>query len=65
MRPSKFLLGQDLFWWLQYGAPNKTCESWVLSDWRELRSRNFAGCFLDSIQCLGILFSKIGQSVEL
>ncbi len=58
-------MGQDLFWWLQYGAPKKSRGSWVLSDWKNIRNWNFAGSFLDSIQDLGILFSSIGRSVEL
>jgi hypothetical protein len=65
MRPSEFFLDQDLFWWLQYGASKKPCGPWVLSDWEEMGSRNFAGSFLDSIQDLEILSSSIGQSVVL
>jgi hypothetical protein len=65
MRPSEFFLGQDLFWWLHNGAPKKPCEAWVLSDWKEMGSCNFAGSFLDSIQVFEILFSLIGQSDEL
>jgi hypothetical protein len=26
-------LGQDLFWWLQYGALKKPCGLWVLGNW--------------------------------
>jgi hypothetical protein len=37
----------------------------VLSNWKDSQSSNFAGSFLVSIQDLGILFSLIGQSVEL
>jgi hypothetical protein len=65
MRPSEFFRGQDLFWWLQNGAPKKTCGMSVLSKWKELGIWNFAGCFVDSIQDVWILFSLIGQSVEL
>jgi hypothetical protein len=57
--------GQDLFWWLQNRASKKPCGPWVLSDWKEIGSLNFAGSFLDSIQDLGILFSSIGQLIEL
>jgi hypothetical protein len=60
-----FFLGQDLFWWLHNGAPKKHCEAWVLSDWKEMGSWYFAGSFLDSFHDLGILFSMIGQLVEL
>jgi hypothetical protein len=65
MRLSEFFWGQDLFWWLQNGDPKKTCGMSVLSNWKDSQSSNFAGSFLDSIQDLGILFSLIGQSVEL
>ncbi len=65
MRPSDFFLGQDLFWWLQNGASKRPYGPWVLSDWEEMGSWNFAGSFLDSIQDLEILFSSIGQSVVL
>jgi hypothetical protein len=51
---------QDLFWRLQNGAPKKPRGPWVLSDWEEMGSRNFAGSFLDSIQNLEILFNSIG-----
>jgi hypothetical protein len=32
MRPSKFFLSQDVFWWLQNGASKKSCDMSVLSD---------------------------------
>jgi hypothetical protein len=65
MRPSEFFLGQDLFWSLHKGAPKKPCEAWVLSDWKEMGNKNFAGSFIDPFQDLGILFSMIGQLVDL
>jgi hypothetical protein len=54
--------GQDLFWWLQYGAPKKPCGPWVLSDWKDLQSWNLAGSFLDSIQNLEI-FIQLNRSI--
>ncbi len=65
MRHSEFFFGQNLFWWLQNGASKRPCGSWVLSDWEEMGSWNFAGSFLDSIQDLEIFFSSIGQSIVL
>jgi hypothetical protein len=62
-RGPRIFLVQDLFWWLHNRAPKKPCGHWVLSDWKEMGSSNFAGSFLDSIQDLEILFSSIGQSV--
>jgi hypothetical protein len=46
-------------------TPKKSCGMSDLSKWKELGICNFAGSFVDSIQDLGILFSLIGQSVEL
>ncbi len=38
MKQSEFFLGQNLFWWRQYGASKKPCGPWVLSDREEMGS---------------------------
>jgi hypothetical protein len=37
-RASEFFEGQDLFWWLQNGAPKEKLYTWIVSDWEDLQS---------------------------
>ncbi len=60
MMPSEFFWGQDYFWWLQNWSSKRPCGPWVLSDWEEMGSWNFAGSFLDSIRNFIQLNRSIG-----
>jgi hypothetical protein len=36
--PRNIFWGQDLFWWLQNGAPKEKLYTWIVSDWKEIGS---------------------------
>jgi hypothetical protein len=54
----------EFFWWLQSWGQKNSRVCWVLSDWKNMGSWNFAGSFLHLFQEPGILFSIISQLVE-